>query len=33
MRLDKLLSNAGFGARSQVKRLIRKISKAKVIVG
>ena len=24
MRLDKLLSNAGFGARSQVKRLIRK---------
>jgi len=24
VRLDKLLSNAGFGARSQVKRLIRK---------
>ncbi len=24
MRLDKLLSNVGFGARSQVKRLIRK---------
>ncbi len=24
MRLDKLLSNSGFGARSQVKRLIRK---------